>query len=107
MENVNSQPRINRAFDRGEPVEIIVDGHPFSAFAGETVAAALLAAGQHVLRQSARRSAPRGVYCGIGMCFDCVMTVDGRSSVRTCQIEVRPGMRVDSQTGDGRWQVTP
>ena len=106
METVNSQSRIDRAFERGEPLDIIVDGQLLSAFAGETVAAALLAAGKRVLRRSARRSAPRGVYCGIGVCFDCVMTVDGRPNVRTCQIEVRPGMRVEAQTGDGRWQVT-
>ena len=107
METVNSSWRFHRAFDRGTPIEIVVDGQQVPAFAGETVAAALLAAGRRELRRTSRRSAPRGLYCGIGVCFDCVMTVDGRPNVRTCQIEVRPGMRVESQTGDGRWQMTP
>lgn len=106
-ETVNGQPRLDDAFDRGTRIDILVDGHRVPAFIGETVAAALLAAGTRALRQTVRRSAPRGLYCGIGVCFDCVMTVDGRPNVRTCQIEVRPGMRIESQIGDGRWQVTP
>ena len=104
---MNEHSRIDRALDRGTRVGIIVDGQPLLAFTGETLAAALLAAGIRELRRTPRRFAPRGLYCGIGVCFDCVMTVDGRPNVRTCQIEVRPGMRVDSQNGDGRWQVTP
>ena len=107
MEKLNGQSRIDGAFDRGMRIDIIFDGHPVPAFTGETVAAALLAAGRRELRRTSRRSAPRGLYCGIGVCFDCVMTVDGRPNVRTCQIEVRPGMRVESQNGEGRWPVTP
>lgn len=105
-ETVNGRSRVDRAFDRGRRIDILVDGRRIPAFAGETVAAALLAAGQRGLRHTSRRSAPRGLYCGIGVCFDCMMTVDGRPNVPTCQIEVRPGMRVESQTGDGHWQVT-
>lgn len=104
---MNDQSCIDRAFARGTRVGIIVDGRPLLAFTGETLAAALLAAGIRELRRTSRWFAPRGLYCGIGVCFDCVMTVDGRPNVRACQIEVRPGMRVDSQSGDGRWQVTP
>jgi hypothetical protein len=104
---MNDQSRIDRAFNRGARIDIIVDGQHLSVFTGETLAAALLAAGKRALRKTTRRSAARGLYCGIGVCFDCVMTVDGRPNVRTCQIEVRPGMRVESQTGDGCWLVTP
>lgn len=88
-------------------IDIIVDGSPLRAYTGETVAAALLAADKRVLRKTARRSALRGLYCGIGVCFDCVMTVDGRPNVRTCQVEVRPGMRIETQIGEGRWKVMP
>jgi copper chaperone CopZ len=97
--------RIDGALGRGVCSDILVDGEPIVAFAGETVAAALLAAGRREVRRTPRRSAPRGMYCGIGICFDCVMTIDGRPNVRTCQTEVRPGMRVESQVGEGRWQV--
>lgn len=106
MAEVSAPPR-HDAVERGVRIDILVDGRPVTAFAGETVAVALLAAGKRALRHTARRSAPRGLYCGIGMCFDCVMTIDGRPNVRACQIEVRPGMRVDTQTGNGCWQVTP
>lgn len=107
MESANDGVRSNQALHRGPPIDIIVDGQSVPAFTGETVAAALLAAGKRALRKTARQSAPRGLYCGIGICFDCVMTVDGRPNMRTCQIEARPGMRVESQAGDGHWQVTP
>ena len=57
------------------------------------MAAALLAAGRRELRESPRRAEPRGMYCGIGLCFECVMQVDGRR-VRTCVTPVGDGMRV-------------
>jgi aerobic-type carbon monoxide dehydrogenase small subunit (CoxS/CutS family) len=70
-----------------------VDGESVAAFEGESVAAALLAAGRRGLREAPRRGEPRGMYCGIGLCFECVMPVDGRR-VRTCVTPVRDGMRV-------------
>lgn len=90
---------------RGREIEIVVDGRPVRAYEGETVAAALIAAGQISLRTTARRAEPRGLYCGIGLCFDCVMTIDGQPNVRVCQASVRSGMRVDSQSGNGIWTV--
>lgn len=93
------------AVTRGPEVEIIVDGHQVRAHEGESVAAALLAAGRRALRTTDRRGEPRGLYCGIGVCFDCVMTLDGRPGVRTCQTPVRDGMRVDSQAGAGAWRA--
>lgn len=96
--------RFNDAIARGREVQIQVDGRPLQAFEGETVVAALFAAGRCSLRTTSRREEPRGMYCGIGVCFDCVMTVDGRPNVRTCQTPVRAGMRVDSQRGPGTWK---
>ena len=97
--------RVDHGIARGPEVEILVDGHPVRAFEGESVAAALLAAGRRALRTTARRGEPRGLYCGIGVCFDCVMTIDGQPNVRTCQTPVRAGMRVESQSGNGMWRV--
>ncbi len=90
---------------RGPEVEIMVDGQAIRAFEGESVAVALLAAGRRTLRITARHGEPRGLYCGIGVCFDCVMTIDGQPNVRTCQTAVRAGMRIESQQGDGRWRL--
>lgn len=100
----NVDNRIDGAITRGPEIEIFVDARPVRAFEGETVGAVLLAAGRLALRTSSKRGEPRGLYCGIGICFDCVMTIDGRPNVRTCQTAVRAGMRVDSQVGDGAWR---
>lgn len=97
--------RLEGGISRGREVEFLFDGCRVRAFEGETVAAALLAIGRRALRATSRREEPRGLYCGIGVCFDCVMTVDGQPNVRTCQTPVRAGMYVDSQAGDGAWRV--
>lgn len=96
--------RIAGGVTRGPEVEIVVDGQPIHAFEGESVASALLVSGCRSLRTTARLDEPRGMYCGIGVCFDCVMTIDGRPNVRTCQAPVRAGMRVESQRGNGKWR---
>ncbi len=83
--------------DRGARVWITVDGRRVEACEGEPIAAALAAAGIRVLRRTRKRKEPRGLYCAIGRCTDCVMTVDGQPSVRTCVTPVRDGMVVLSQ----------
>jgi len=85
--------RIETFFQRGRPVQIEVDGEPVLAFEGETIATALIASGRRTLRHT-QKGTPRGIFCGVGVCFDCVMEVDGESSVRSCITLVRPGMRV-------------
>lgn len=96
--------RVAGGITRGPEVEIVVDGQPIQAFEGENVAAALLAGWRRALRTTARLDEPRGMYCGIGVCFDCVMTIDERPNVRTCQTPVRASMRIESQRGDGKWR---
>ncbi|MBI1726310.1 MAG: (2Fe-2S)-binding protein [Candidatus Rokubacteria bacterium] len=97
--------RVEDGLQRGRAVEVVFDGRRIPAFEGETVAAALLAAGTRVLRTTARYAAPRGLYCGMGVCFECVMTVDGRPNVRTCQTQVADGMRIETQKGEGQWTL--
>jgi len=77
-----------------EAVGITFDGRPIPALPGETVAAALSAAGEMVLRYTAS-GAPRGLHCGMGACFDCLVTIDGRANQRACLAKVEPGMRVE------------
>jgi D-hydroxyproline dehydrogenase subunit alpha len=69
------------------------DGIPVAALAGETIAAALSAAGILAYRRTAT-GAPRGLHCGMGACYDCVVTVDGRIGQRACMTRVADGMRV-------------
>jgi predicted molibdopterin-dependent oxidoreductase YjgC len=94
--------RIEGDVERGEPFEIFVDGETVAAYPGETVAAALIAAGRRRTRVTTRRGEPRGLYCGMGLCFECVMVVNGRPNVRACMTAVAPGMRVEIQHGLGR-----
>ena len=79
------------------PVNIEVDGQIIQAREGEPIAAALMAAGKLHLRNTRKNHEPRGVFCGIGRCTDCVMTVDGEANVRTCITPVRAGMVIQTQ----------
>jgi len=73
-------------------IELTVDGTPLTAPAGQSLAAVLLVAGRETLRESPA-GAPRGLYCGIGVCQECRVLVDG-VAVRSCVTPVAAGMRV-------------
>src|SRR5687768_12473788 len=90
---------------RGAPVEITYDGQRLDAQEGETVAAALSAAGVIALRTT-RSGAPRGLWCGMGACFECLITIDGRVNQRACLVKVHARMRVES-AADGRAALVP
>lgn len=81
----------------GEPITIWVDDEQVEARSTDTVAAALWADGRWVLRRS-RTGEPRGLYCGIGQCFECRVSVDGDSGVRACLAPVAPGIRIRTGT---------
>lgn len=87
-----SSPRFRRT---GREIRIRFDGHAIPAIEGETVAAALAAAGIRTLRH-ARSGAPRGLWCGMGACFECVVAIDGRPEQRACLAKVAAGMDVRS-----------
>ena len=78
------------------PVAITIDGRAIEARAGDSVAIALLAAGMVATRISAVSASPRGAYCLMGVCFECLVTVDGASR-QGCLIEVREGMRIETR----------
>lgn len=100
-----SDHRVNTGISRGAEIELTVDGQPIRAYEGETVAAAILATGRRALRTTSETGEMRGLYCGIGICFDCVMIIDDIPNVRTCQTFVENGMVVESQKGEGKWSV--
>jgi predicted molibdopterin-dependent oxidoreductase YjgC len=78
-------------------LEVTVDGRVILAREGETIAAALLAAGVRTNRYTPKRHEPRGLFCAIGQCTDCVMVVNGVPNVRTCVTPVAPGMTIKTQ----------
>ena len=80
-------------------VEFTFDGEKIDAITGQSVAAALLAANQRTLRKTRFNNNERGVFCGIGVCFDCLVVIDGITNQRACLIEAKPGMKVQTQVG--------
>lgn len=83
--------------ERGKCFEIEVDGEKILAYEGETIAAALLAAGKRISRKTTKRKELRGVYCGIGVCFECRMIVNGKPNTRVCQTLATPDCTVQTQ----------
>ena len=88
-------------FERGTPVVFTFDGVPVYAHTGETIAAALYAAGFTTLAKSPVKHRPRGLYCAIGNCSSCMMVVNGEANVKTCIELVQDGMTVETQEGRG------
>lgn len=80
-------------------VSFTFDGRDIDGRAGDTIASALWAAGVRVLGRAAG-GGPRGLYCGIGHCFACRVTVDGVHGVRACLVLIRTGMRVEQSVED-------
>jgi len=89
--------------NRQEMVSITVDGKNISAFSDEVIAAAIWANDKKVFRKTAETHQPRGVFCGIGICTDCIMTVNNNPNVRTCITQVEKGMIIKTQDGLGSW----
>lgn len=87
------------AAEKTEPVTIYVDGAPVSARLGESVAAALLASGLAIERETPVSGAARAPYCMMGVCFDCLVTIDGVGSRQGCLVPVAEGMQVSIQKG--------
>ncbi|WP_372662938.1 (2Fe-2S)-binding protein [Amycolatopsis kentuckyensis] len=78
-------------------MEIDVDGERLAGLEGQTVAGILLAAGRASWRTT-RSGAPRGVFCGIGACFDCLVTVNGVPDVRACRRRAADGDEIRTQS---------
>ena len=82
--------------------EISFDGRSVRALPGQTIGAVLFASGVRSWRTTRESGRPRGLFCGIGVCFDCLVTVNGDPSRRACLVEARPGDVVTTQEGTGR-----
>ena len=87
-------------------IEFTFDGTTVTAEDGQSVAAALIADGQRTWRHTRIGGAPRGVFCGIGICFDCLITINGRPNQRACLIEVRQGDVIATQEGTGHAELS-
>lgn len=77
------------------------DGRQIEAEPGQTVGAALIATGQRSWRRTRVEGRPRGIFCGIGVCFDCLVTINGIPNQRACLLEARSADVVETQEGTG------
>ena len=89
-----------RLTDRSRPAPtIVIDGAATQAQEGDSVAAAMLAAGRVSCRTTAVSGTPRAPYCLMGVCFDCLVTIDGGANRQACLTPVRDGMRIETGRG--------
>jgi len=80
-----------------ETVSIIFEGKNLDVEIGQTVASALLVGGNMVFRSSVVSRQPRGPYCMMGVCFECLIEIDGIPNQRACMIPVREAMKIKRQ----------
>lgn len=86
--------------ERGRPVTLWLEGKPVIAYEGETVATVVVCELALATRRTVH-GAPRGLYCGMGFCFDCLIVVNGVPNIRACVTLVVNGMRVEVQQAWG------
>lgn len=86
-------------------VSLTIDGRACSGRAGDSVAALLLETGHAACRRSAVSGEPRGPYCMMGVCFECLVEIDGVANRQACLVPIAEGMKVE--TGAGRRKVMP
>lgn len=98
MSRIEQHP-VMGTFELGPTVKFSLDGRTLEGHEGEPIAMALKAHGVMTHRYTTRRHEPRGVFCAIGRCTDCVMVVDGQHNVRTCVTPLKAGMVVQTQHG--------
>jgi len=88
-------------FERGNSITFTYDNREMHAFENETIAAALHANGIKELAKSHVLHRPRGLFCAIGNCSSCLMTVNGEPNIRVCVVKAKQGMKVETQNGKG------
>jgi predicted molibdopterin-dependent oxidoreductase YjgC len=96
---MKSRPK-NRTNPGPRTARVVIDGAPKEAWEGQTVTAVLVAAGVWALRRNPVTGQPRGPFCGMGVCLECEVTIDGRPAVRSCLEHVTDGMEIRTDRTD-------
>ena len=102
MKQANKDFRIQGGITRGKEIQILVNDQPVRAYEGETIGAALTAAGIREFRRTAQLKDPRGIYCCMGTCYGCLVTANGQPNVKACITPVQAGQQITLQEGYGR-----
>jgi NADPH-dependent 2,4-dienoyl-CoA reductase/sulfur reductase-like enzyme len=95
-------PYVESGIKRGPEVEIRVNGKTLRAYEGETIGTVLTAHGIRQIRHTQHRQEPRGLYCCMGLCHECLVTVDGQPNIKACVTPVQNGQQITLQNGFGR-----
>jgi len=90
---------------QGAPVRVTVNGADLQCRQGDSIAAALFAGGMQACRDTAVGEVPRGPYCMMGVCYDCLVTIDGQANQQGCMTAVREGMKIERQLGARKVQA--
>lgn len=98
MSRIENHPILGDT-EKGRKVAFTFDGIKMEGFEGEPIAVALKANGVMIHRYTKKEHTPRGIFCAIGRCTDCVMVVDGKPNIRTCVTPLTEGMQVQTQDG--------
>ncbi len=85
----------------GKTIRLVFEGREVRVRTGLSIAAGLLEAGVSHFRDAPVTDSPRAAFCMMGVCFDCLVVVDGVANCQACMIEARPGMRINRQSGEG------
>jgi NADH dehydrogenase/NADH:ubiquinone oxidoreductase subunit G len=93
---INKSSSLLPEVQRGKAIKLIVDGNSVEAYEGETIATVLLSAGIQTFRFTHKNKSPRGIYCGMGICYECLVTVDDVHAIRACVTPVADGMRIET-----------
>jgi predicted molibdopterin-dependent oxidoreductase YjgC len=80
-------------------IKFFFDDQEVTGLTGQSVGAALLAINERILRKTRFNEKGRGLFCGIGVCFDCLVVIDGLANQRSCLTEIKAGMKVQTQVG--------
>jgi predicted molibdopterin-dependent oxidoreductase YjgC len=97
--------RLQDVVDAGDEIVIELDGETVSVPAAVSVAAAMLYLGAVPMRNTPLSGAARAPFCMMGVCFECLVEIDGVGDQRACQVQVRPGMRLRRQLAARRGNV--
>lgn len=85
-------------------VEVNLNGRSIEAVEGQSVGAFLLDQNERITRTTRFGGKPRGMFCGIGACFDCLITINGVTNQRACLTIIERGMSIQTQHGSGALQ---
>ncbi|MCC6146287.1 MAG: (2Fe-2S)-binding protein [Anaerolineaceae bacterium] len=85
------------AVQRGKAIEVQVNGRRAQAFEGELISTVLQAEGISVFGRKHQTGRPSGIYCGMGVCYECLVTVNGAGNIRACQTLVADKMKIETE----------